>query len=259
MPWLGRWLSCDPIGLQAGTNLFAYVKNDPINFFDPRGTMEQTSGTPKEPLLDGNTRGNNSSQSSGIFGRLFTSSQNRVEAVSNNVNQMAAQANQAVNGVVNQVNQGVNAVAIELHREIEMRDRSQGSQEPGNNQKPRINQEIQRSQEPPHNQEAQVNQLQEQRGEVPPPNAEVRPNNIMINNMAGGIININGGFNGGQGQAINIINRGGIININGAGQEGPENIANPNAVAPVNPEEAGEYVPSNFKVFERYTNGSLSL
>lgn len=38
MPWLGRWLSPDPIGTQDGLNEYCYVHNDPVNYHDPEGT-----------------------------------------------------------------------------------------------------------------------------------------------------------------------------------------------------------------------------
>ncbi|HVG33225.1 MAG TPA: SpvB/TcaC N-terminal domain-containing protein [Pyrinomonadaceae bacterium] len=37
-PWLGRWTSCDPAGLEDGVNLFAYAHDNPIRFTDPQGT-----------------------------------------------------------------------------------------------------------------------------------------------------------------------------------------------------------------------------
>ncbi len=41
--WLGRWVSCDPIGLKDGVNLYAYVKESPIQHIDigGYGTYEQ--------------------------------------------------------------------------------------------------------------------------------------------------------------------------------------------------------------------------
>ncbi|KAI9845919.1 MAG: hypothetical protein M1837_004455 [Sclerophora amabilis] len=37
-PWLGRWISPDPIGTADGLNLYCYVGNDPVNFIDSTGT-----------------------------------------------------------------------------------------------------------------------------------------------------------------------------------------------------------------------------
>ena len=37
-PWLGRWLSCDPIGPKDDLNLYQFVQGDPIGKVDPRGT-----------------------------------------------------------------------------------------------------------------------------------------------------------------------------------------------------------------------------
>ncbi|MET3108355.1 RHS repeat-associated protein [Oxalobacteraceae bacterium GrIS 2.11] len=38
IPWLGRWLNADPVGLQGGMNLYAYANNNPVILRDSKGT-----------------------------------------------------------------------------------------------------------------------------------------------------------------------------------------------------------------------------
>jgi RHS repeat-associated protein len=42
IPWLGRWLNCDPIGIGDGVNVYAYCHNDPIKNSDKQGTQTTT-------------------------------------------------------------------------------------------------------------------------------------------------------------------------------------------------------------------------
>lgn len=41
-PLQGKWLSRDPVGENAGTNLFAYVGNNPVSFVDPLGLDKES-------------------------------------------------------------------------------------------------------------------------------------------------------------------------------------------------------------------------
>ena len=45
-PWLGRWVSVDPIGIQAATNLYAYCRGNPAALSDPEGTDPPMSVDP---------------------------------------------------------------------------------------------------------------------------------------------------------------------------------------------------------------------
>jgi RHS repeat-associated protein len=38
-PWLGRWISPDPIGPEDGVNSYQFVRNNPVKYIDPDGTQ----------------------------------------------------------------------------------------------------------------------------------------------------------------------------------------------------------------------------
>lgn len=47
-PWLGRWLKADPDGLADGTNMYAYVGDNPLTFHDPNGKGRYQRPRPKK-------------------------------------------------------------------------------------------------------------------------------------------------------------------------------------------------------------------
>jgi len=51
IPWLGRWLNCDPIGIGDGVNVYAYCGNSPVSHTDVTGNG--TEGEPKVTTKNG--------------------------------------------------------------------------------------------------------------------------------------------------------------------------------------------------------------
>lgn len=52
MPWLGRWLSPDPIGIEDGLNAYRYSKNNPIYYSDQNGFQSEPP-VPIQPPTSG--------------------------------------------------------------------------------------------------------------------------------------------------------------------------------------------------------------
>jgi RHS repeat-associated protein len=46
---LARWISEDPLGLRAGTNLYRYVRSNPLRYIDPLGGQEVDVPVPNSP------------------------------------------------------------------------------------------------------------------------------------------------------------------------------------------------------------------
>jgi RHS repeat-associated protein len=40
-PWLARWISADPLGLEDGPNLYCYARANPVRYLDPSGTLSK--------------------------------------------------------------------------------------------------------------------------------------------------------------------------------------------------------------------------
>jgi RHS repeat-associated protein len=51
-PWLGRWVSCDPIGLKDGPNPYAYVGNNPLRYVDHTGLSSEEEQIVRSPLSE---------------------------------------------------------------------------------------------------------------------------------------------------------------------------------------------------------------
>jgi RHS repeat-associated protein len=73
-PWLARWTSCDPAGLQDGVNTYAYARNNPLAFSDCTGTKsdEEKPGQLLDLLkiFGIPTDRDSEKSSSGIFGAI---------------------------------------------------------------------------------------------------------------------------------------------------------------------------------------------
>ncbi|MBP7431007.1 MAG: RHS repeat-associated core domain-containing protein [Candidatus Hydrogenedentes bacterium] len=52
-PWMGRWLSRDPIGERGGRNLFVFCRNNALTGFDPFGLKTVIKGTEIKRYADG--------------------------------------------------------------------------------------------------------------------------------------------------------------------------------------------------------------
>jgi RHS repeat-associated protein len=50
-PWLGRWISSDPAGIEDGTNVFIYVNDNPVLMIDPGGQSGEETKLTKPAVI----------------------------------------------------------------------------------------------------------------------------------------------------------------------------------------------------------------
>jgi RHS repeat-associated protein len=51
-PWLGRWVSCDPLALSDGVNLYCYSRNSPTRLVDPTGMQAEEPASQKQKAAE---------------------------------------------------------------------------------------------------------------------------------------------------------------------------------------------------------------
>jgi RHS repeat-associated protein len=66
-PTIGRWISRDPIGEQAGINLYVYVDNNPVDGVDPLGLQRAFPGSTRMPPIVPNPPGSNPNTQGGAL------------------------------------------------------------------------------------------------------------------------------------------------------------------------------------------------
>ena len=71
-PWLGRWISCDPVGVEAGLNLYVYCFDNPIGLTDPLGTDPPADAVSKSTYKDGKFVTTQQIQREGMHSALVT-------------------------------------------------------------------------------------------------------------------------------------------------------------------------------------------
>ncbi|HET7818179.1 MAG TPA: SpvB/TcaC N-terminal domain-containing protein, partial [Bacteroidia bacterium] len=73
LPWLGRWMNTDPIGIKGGINLYRYCKNNPVIKLDKKGTDDEpyktTTGPNGQPVYQ--STGDQATKDLGTVGKAL--------------------------------------------------------------------------------------------------------------------------------------------------------------------------------------------
>lgn len=71
-PWLGRWISCDPLGVDSGLNLYVYCFDNPIGMTDPLGTDPPADAVSKTTYKDGKFVNTQQIKREGLYSALVS-------------------------------------------------------------------------------------------------------------------------------------------------------------------------------------------
>jgi len=64
--WIGKWISCDPIGVGGGLNLYAYVKDNPMMLLDTTGLAPESDSICIPPMRSVSPSANNNDSPKGV-------------------------------------------------------------------------------------------------------------------------------------------------------------------------------------------------
>ncbi|MEZ5013557.1 MAG: SpvB/TcaC N-terminal domain-containing protein [Chitinophagales bacterium] len=72
IPWLGRWLSADPIGIKDGVNVYIYAANNPVNRSDGNGKQSTPQSVPPPGAIGRVERWVDQVNPRRVFGQIVT-------------------------------------------------------------------------------------------------------------------------------------------------------------------------------------------
>lgn len=120
-PWLGRWTSCDPIGLKSDINLYEFAKENPINHVDRNGYGDLNLSCPPEACKKIEDT-SSPEELKAFLGGFASNSERRQEAkksdISQRINDTVSNASQRIEGSVGRQFRALRGTASDVVRVV---------------------------------------------------------------------------------------------------------------------------------------------